>query len=99
MTIFFEVDFCNGKVAGAAWAERRGIVRRSEGMGAAAWRGETARNSMPRGAKGEIDLGGYDGEKLVFIEVRMRTACGDQAALPELSGTAEKQVGRTPAFF
>ncbi len=54
---------------------------------------------MPRGAKGEIDLGGYDGEKLVFIEVRMRTACGDQAALPELSGTAEKQVGRTPAFF
>ena len=54
---------------------------------------------MLRGAKGEIDLGGYDGEKLAFIEVRMRTACGDQAALPELSGTAEKQAGRIPAFF
>ena len=54
---------------------------------------------MLRGAKGEIDLGGYDGEKLAFIEVRMRTACGDQAALPELSGTAGKQAGWIPAFF
>ncbi len=56
---------------------------------------------MPRGAKGEIDLGGYDGEKLAFIEVRMRTACGDQAALPELSATAEKQylVGRPLGVF
>jgi Holliday junction resolvase-like predicted endonuclease len=46
--------------------------------------------------------GGYDGETLVFIEVRTRTARDDQAALPELSVTAEKQAsGRSdrPAFF
>jgi len=41
--------------------------------------------------KGEIDLMGYDGETLAFIEVRTRTAREDQAALPELSVTAEKQ--------
>src|SRR6202795_4926798 len=50
-----------------------------------------ARNYIPRGAKGEIDLVGYDGETLAFIEVRTRTACADQSALPELSVTAEKQ--------
>jgi len=51
--------------------------------------------------KGEIDLMGYDGETLAFIEVRTRTAREDQAALPELSVTAEKQhlVGRTARRF
>ena len=44
---------------------------------------------------------GYDGETLAFIEVRTRTAREDQAALPELSVTAEKQhlVGRTARRF
>jgi putative endonuclease len=60
-----------------------------------------ARNYVPRGAKGEIDLVGYDGETLAFVEVRARTAREDQAALPELSVTAEKQnvVGRTARRF
>jgi putative endonuclease len=60
-----------------------------------------ARNYIPRGAKGEIDLIGYDGGTLAFIEVRTRTACADQPALPELSVTAEKQhlVGRTARRF
>ena len=60
-----------------------------------------ARNYVPRGAKGEIDLVGYDGGTLVFIEVRRRTTREDQAALPELSVTAEKQhlVGRTARRF
>lgn len=60
-----------------------------------------ARNYVPRGAKGEIDLVGYDGETLAFVEVRTRTAREDQAALPELSVTAEKQhvVGRTARRF
>jgi hypothetical protein len=43
------------------------------------------RNYVPRGAKGEIDLVGYDGETLAFVEARTRTAREDQAALPELS--------------
>ena len=43
---------------------------------------------MPRDVKGEIDLIGYDGETLVFVEER--TALEDQSALSEVSVTAEK---------
>jgi putative endonuclease len=60
-----------------------------------------ARNYVPREIKGEIDLIGYDGETVVFAAVRARTAREDQAALPELGVTAEKQhlVGRTARRF
>ena len=60
-----------------------------------------ARNFVPRGAKGEIDLVGYDGGTLAFVEVRTRTVREDQAALPELSVTLEKQqtVARTARRF
>ncbi|MFI5057078.1 MAG: YraN family protein [Candidatus Acidiferrales bacterium] len=50
-----------------------------------------ARNYMPRGAKGEIDLVGYDGATLAFVEVRTRTESEEHAALPELSITRDKQ--------
>lgn len=60
-----------------------------------------ARNYMPRGAKGEIDLVGYDGDTRAFVEVRTRTAREDHAALPELSVTLEKQqtVAKTARRF
>jgi putative endonuclease len=56
---------------------------------------------MPRGIKGEVDLVGYDGKVLAFVEVRTRTAREDQPSLPEVSVTAEKQhlVGRTARRF
>ncbi len=50
-----------------------------------------ARNYMPRGAKGELDLVGYDGPTLAFVEVRTRTAADGQAGLPEMSVTRDKQ--------
>src|ERR1700760_972797 len=51
-----------------------------------------ARNFLPRAAKGEIDLIGYDGETLAFVEVRTRTVRdGDLPGLPELSVTTDKQ--------
>ncbi len=61
-----------------------------------------ARNYKPRGgAKGEVDLIGYDGETLAFVEVRTRTVGDTLTALPELSVTPEKQhvVARTAQRF
>jgi putative endonuclease len=61
-----------------------------------------ARNFLPRAAKGEIDLIGYDGETLAFVEVRTRTVRdGDLSGLPELSVTTDKQrvVVRTAMRF
>ena len=60
-----------------------------------------ARNYVPRSAKGELDLVGYDGETLAFVEVRTRTAREEMTALPELSVTPEKQriVARTARYF
>ena len=47
--------------------------------------------TCPRGAKGEIDLVGYDGPTLAFVEVRTRTESEEHTALPELSITRDKQ--------
>ena len=60
-----------------------------------------ARNYTPRGVKGELDLVGYDGETLAFVEVRTRTLREDLTALPELSITTDKQrvVARTAQRF
>jgi putative endonuclease len=61
-----------------------------------------ARNFLPRAAKGEIDLIGYDGETLAFVEVRTRTVRDDDlSGLPELSVTTDKQrtVIRTALRF
>ncbi len=60
-----------------------------------------AKNYTPRGIKGELDLIGYDGKTLAFVEVRTRTVKEDAIALPELSVTREKQrvVVRTAQRF
>lgn len=60
-----------------------------------------AKNYTPRGIKGELDLVGYDGKTLAFVEVRTRTVKEDGAALPELSVTKEKErlVVRTAQRF
>jgi len=60
-----------------------------------------ARNYSPSNMKGELDLVGYDGETLAFVEVRTRTISGELTALPELSVTEEKQrlVVRTARRF
>ena len=53
-----------------------------------------ARNYLPHGSKGELDLVGYDGETLAFVEIRTRTVGkgGSLPALPELSVTRGKQA-------
>ena len=60
-----------------------------------------ARNFTPRGSKGELDLVGYDGETLAFVEVRTRTVREELTGLPELSVTSGKQqlLARTAAHF
>jgi Uncharacterised protein family UPF0102 len=86
-----------------AGADAAGTVGRLE-AGRTGLRGETyaywylrrngyvfvARNYMPRGAKGEIDLIGYDRATFAFVEVRTRTVRDALSALPELSVTADK---------
>ena len=60
-----------------------------------------ARNFTPRASKGEIDMVGYDGKTLAFVEVRTRTVREEMSALPELSVTREKQhlLARTAQHF
>jgi putative endonuclease len=95
------------------WEEE--LAERKQGARRTGVRGETyaywflrrhgyvfvARNYVPRGAKGEIDLIGYDGAMLVFVEVRTRTVRQEMSALPELSVTTDKQraVVRTAKRF
>jgi len=50
-----------------------------------------ARNFRQRGVKGEIDLVGYDGSTLVFVEVKTRTSQHDGFGSPEDAVTIEKQ--------
>jgi putative endonuclease len=50
-----------------------------------------AKNYMPHGVKGELDLVGYDGETLALVEVRTRTIREDVSVIPELSVNAAKQ--------
>jgi len=50
-----------------------------------------ARNFTYRGMKGEIDLVGYDGETVAFVEVKTRTAVGGEFGSPEEAVTLEKQ--------
>jgi Holliday junction resolvase-like predicted endonuclease len=49
-----------------------------------------ARNYEPSHAKGELDLVGFDGEPLAFVEVRTRELTSGKTALPELSSTRGK---------
>lgn len=60
-----------------------------------------ARNVSPAREKGELDLVGYDGETLAFVEVRTRTLAPGKTALPELSITREKHevLSRTAWAF
>jgi len=60
-----------------------------------------ARNFTPRTSKGEIDMVGYDGKTLAFVEVRTRTVREEMSALPELSVTPGKQhvLARTAQHF
>jgi putative endonuclease len=50
-----------------------------------------ARNFTPRASKGEIDMVGYNGKTLAFVEVRTRPVHEEMSALPKLSVTPGKQ--------
>ena len=49
-----------------------------------------AKNYAPAREKGELDLVGFDGETLAFVEVRTRAVVKGKIALPELSISREK---------
>jgi putative endonuclease len=60
-----------------------------------------ARNYTPVRSKGEIDLVGFDGCTLAFVEVRTRAEANGKTALPELSITRGKHhiLVRTAHYF
>src|SRR5260370_33588859 len=51
-----------------------------------------ARNFTYRGMKGEIDLVGYDGGTVAFVEVKTRTAAGGGVGTPEEAGQRGEDV-------
>jgi putative endonuclease len=50
-----------------------------------------ARNFTYRGIKGEIDLVGFDGATIAFVEVKTRTGAGGAFGPPEAAVTHDKQ--------
>lgn len=84
------------------WRARRGLAREGGTRQSTGIRGETyaywflrkqgyilvARNYQVPDLRGEIDLVGYDGEQLAFVEVKTRTG---ENAEPEQAVTPEKQ--------
>lgn len=59
-----------------------------------------ARNFMVPGVKGEIDLAGYDGKVLAFIEVKTRATTAEEDAKERAAGNRSKilpEDGVTPA--
>src|SRR5713101_5024720 len=55
-----------------------------------------ARNFTYRGMKGEIDLVGYDGETVAFVEVKTRTAVGGEFGCPEEAASFENRAAIPP---
>jgi putative endonuclease len=74
-------------------ARRRGLLEETYGYWYLRRHGYVfiAKNYMPQGAKGELDLVGYDGETVAFVEIRTRTVREDPSGLPELSVSYAKQ--------
>src|SRR5258708_38631245 len=60
-----------------------------------------AKNYEPAREKGELDLVGFDGDTLAFVEVRTRAVAKGKVALPELSIGKEKHqvLARTAHAF
>jgi len=74
-------------------ARRRGLLGETYGYWYLRRQGYVfiAKNYMPQGIEGELDLVGYDGETIAFVEIRTRTVREDISGLPELSVSYAKQ--------
>jgi putative endonuclease len=68
-----------GKFERKEEARRRGLLGETYGYWYLRRQGYVfiAKNYMPQGVKGELDLVGYDGETIAFVEIRTRTVRED----------------------
>jgi len=86
---------CRGRVAGERGGPARHLKIGARGETLAYWHlrregyAVVARNRRPHGRSGELDLVGWDGPVLAFIEVKTRT--GEDAGPPELALSFDQQ--------
>ena len=84
-------------------ARRRGLLGETYGYWYLRRQGYVfiGKNYMPQGAKGELDLVGYDGETIAFVEIRTRTVREDylRAARAERQVCKTKRAGAYRAAF
>jgi putative endonuclease len=86
---------CRGRVAGERGGPARHLKIGARGETLAYWHlrregyAVVARNRRPHGRSGELDLVGWDGPVLAFIEVKTRT--GQDAGPPELALSFDQQ--------
>ena len=74
-------------------ARRRGLLGETYGYWYLRRQGYVfiAKNYMPQGAKGELDLVGYHGETIAFVVIAACAVLEDISGLPELSVSYGKQ--------
>lgn len=93
MSLFILLDHLRDRIHRKRWSLERALAARGEDLAMRFLQKRkykiVDRNWRPRNGKGEVDLIGWDGEVLAFIEVKTRSS--DETGSPERAVHPEKQ--------